>query len=134
MVYLIHTISEGVAFNSGPNRGLFRNPERPKGAPRLISRKLPWTASSPCTYDVLSESEVNCPGVTRVKEDSSFVLFVCLFPTEKMQSHRVPLEKLSDSSHKHKFARLDEALYIADQKSHEAVEIRAPVEAKITQR
>lgn len=98
-----------------------------------MSKKLPWTASSPCTYDALSEFEVNYPGVTRVKEDSSFVLFVG-FQLGKFRVIEFPSKNCQTVHINKNLPDWMKFFYVADQKSHEAVEICAPVKAKITQR
>ncbi|CAB1339859.1 unnamed protein product [Coregonus sp. 'balchen'] len=123
----------GVAFNSGAKQRVIRMVEMqkdPMEPPRFkINKKIPRGPPSP-------------PAPMTVKEQQEWKIPPCISNWKNAKGYTIPLDKrlaadgrgLQTVHINENFAKLAEALYIADRKAREAVEMRAQVEKKMAQK
>lgn len=140
--YIRYTPSQqGVGFNSGAKQRVIRLVEAqvdPMEPPRFrINRKIPRGPPSPPAPVLHSPTR----RVT-VKEQKEWKIPPCISNWKNAKGYTVPLDKrlaadgrgLQQLHINENFAKLAEALYIADRKAREAVETRAQLERKLAQK
>uniref|UniRef100_A0A8C5V9Y1 SNW domain-containing protein 1 n=1 Tax=Microcebus murinus TaxID=30608 RepID=A0A8C5V9Y1_MICMU len=140
--YIRYTPSQpGVAFNSGAKQRVIRMVEMqkdPMEPPRFkINEKIPRGPSSPPAPVMHSPSRK-----MTVKEQQEWKIPPCISNWKNAKGYTIPLDKclaadgrgLQTVHINENFAILAEALYIADRKAREAVEMRAQVERKRAQK
>ncbi|KAM7332043.1 hypothetical protein ACRRTK_008751 [Alexandromys fortis] len=140
--YIRYTPSQqGGAFNSGAKQRVIRMVEMqrdPMEPPRFkINKKIPRGPPSPPAPVMRSPSRK-----MTVKEQQEWKIPPCVSNWKNAKGYTIPLEKrlaadgrgLQTVHINENFAKLAEALYIADRKAREAVEMRAQVERKMAQK
>lgn len=140
--YIRYTPSQqGGAFNSGAKQRVIRMVEMqrdPMEPPRFkINKKIPRGPPSPPAPVMRSPSRK-----LTVKEQQEWKIPPCVSNWKNAKGYTIPLEKrlaadgrgLQTVHINENFAKLAEALYIADRKAREAVEMRAQVERKMAQK
>lgn len=140
--YIRYTPSQqGDAFNSGAKQRIIRMVEAqvdPMEPPRFqINKKIPRGPPSPPAPILHSPSRK-----VTVKEQKEWKVPPCISNWKNAKGYTVPLDKrlaadgrgLQQVHINEKFAKMAEALYIADRKAREAVEVRAQLEKKIAQK
>ncbi|XP_050834284.1 SNW domain-containing protein 1-like [Serinus canaria] len=140
--YIRYTPSQqGAAFNSGARQRVIRVVEMQKDPlepPRFKSnKKIPRGPPSPPAPVLHSPSRK-----LTVKEQQEWKIPPCISNWKNGKGYTVPLDKrlaadgrgLQSVRINENFAKLAEALYIADRKAREAVEMRAQVERKMAQK
>uniref|UniRef100_A0A674MKH9 SNW domain-containing protein 1 n=1 Tax=Takifugu rubripes TaxID=31033 RepID=A0A674MKH9_TAKRU len=140
--YIRYTPSQqGVAFNSGAKQRVIRMVEMqrdPMEPPRFkINKKIPRGPPSPPAPVMHSPSRK-----MTVKEQQEWKIPPCISNWKNAKGYTIPLDKrlaadgrgLQTVHINENFAKLAEALYIADRKAREAVEMRAQVEKKMAQK
>lgn len=132
---------QGAAFNSGAKQRVIRLVEAqvdPMEPPRFkINKKIPRGPPSPPAPVLHSPTR----RVT-VKEQKEWKIPPCISNWKNAKGYTVPLDKrlaadgrgLQQIHINENFAKLAEALYIADRKAREAVETRAQLERKLAQK
>nr|NVI70226.1 Bx42 [Cucujiformia] len=132
---------QGAAFNSGAKQRVVRVVEAqvdPMEPPRFkINKKIPRGPPSPPAPVLHSPTR----RVT-VKEQKEWKIPPCISNWKNAKGYTVPLDKrlaadgrgLQQLHINENFAKLAEALYIADRKAREAVETRAQLEKKLAQK
>nr|XP_022907829.1 puff-specific protein Bx42 [Onthophagus taurus] len=132
---------QGAAFNSGAKQRVIRLVEAqvdPMEPPRFkINKKIPRGPPSPPAPVLHSPTR----RVT-VKEQREWKIPPCISNWKNAKGYTVPLDKrlaadgrgLQQQHINENFAKLAEALYIADRKAREAVETRAQLEKKLAQK
>lgn len=132
---------QGAAFNSGAKQRIIRLVEAqvdPMEPPRFkINKKIPRGPPSPPAPVLHSPTR----RVT-VKEQKEWKIPPCISNWKNAKGYTVPLDKrlaadgrgLQQLHINENFAKLAEALYIADRKAREAVETRAQLEKKLAQK
>lgn len=132
---------QGAAFNSGAKQRVIRLVEAqvdPVEPPRFrINKKIPRGPPSPPAPVLHSPTR----RVT-VKEQREWKIPPCISNWKNAKGYTVPLDKrlaadgrgLQQLHINENFAKLAEALYIADRKAREAVETRAQLERKLAQK
>nr|CAB3266452.1 SNW domain-containing protein 1-like [Phallusia mammillata] len=137
--YIRYTPSQqGVAFNSGAKQRVIRMVEMqkdPMEPPKFkTNKKLPQGPPSPPAPVMHSPNRK-----LSVKEQQDWKVPPCISNWKNAKGHTIPLDKrlaadgrgLQSVHINENFAKLAEALYIADRKAREAVEMRAQVERKV---
>ncbi|KAB0388010.1 hypothetical protein FD755_002966, partial [Muntiacus reevesi] len=140
--YIRYTPSQqGVAFNSGAKQRVIRTVEMqkdPMEPPRFkINKKIPRGPPSPPAPVMHSPSRK-----MTVKEQQEWKIPPCISNWKNAKGYTIQLDKrlaadgrgLQTVHINENFAKLAEALYIADRKAREAVEMRAQVERKMAQK
>ncbi|XP_042552446.1 SNW domain-containing protein 1-like [Dipodomys spectabilis] len=140
--YLRYTPSQqGVALNSGATQRLIRMVEMqtdPMEPPRFrINQKIPRGPPSPPAPVMHSPSQK-----MTAKEQQEWKIPPCISNWKNAKGYTIPLDKRLAADARglqmvhinENFAKLAEALYIADRKAREAVETRAQVERKRAQK
>nr|NVI70217.1 Bx42 [Cucujiformia] len=132
---------QGAAYNSGAKQRIIRLVEAqvdPMEPPRFkINKKIPRGPPSPPAPVLHSPTR----RVT-VKEQKEWKIPPCISNWKNAKGYTVPLDKrlaadgrgLQQLHINENFAKLAEALYIADRKAREAVETRAQLEKKLAQK
>ncbi|KAF7278076.1 puff-specific protein Bx42-like [Rhynchophorus ferrugineus] len=132
---------QGAAFNSGAKQRIIRLVEAqvdPMEPPKFkINKKIPRGPPSPPAPVLHSPTR----RVT-VKEQKEWKIPPCISNWKNAKGYTVPLDKrlaadgrgLQQLHINENFAKLAEALYIADRKAREAVETRAQLEKKLAQK
>ncbi|XP_018327577.1 puff-specific protein Bx42 [Agrilus planipennis] len=132
---------QGAAFNSGAKQRVIRLVEAqvdPMEPPKFkINKKIPRGPPSPPAPVLHSPTR----RVT-VKEQKEWKIPPCISNWKNAKGYTVPLDKrlaadgrgLQQLHINENFAKLAEALYIADRKAREAVETRAQLERKLAQK
>ncbi|CAG9838677.1 unnamed protein product [Diabrotica balteata] len=132
---------QGAAFNSGAKQRVIRLVDAqvdPMEPPRFkINKKIPRGPPSPPAPVLHSPTR----RVT-VKEQKEWKIPPCISNWKNAKGYTVPLDKrlaadgrgLQQLHINENFAKLAEALYIADRKAREAVETRAQLEKKLAQK
>ncbi|KAL3279917.1 hypothetical protein HHI36_017424 [Cryptolaemus montrouzieri] len=132
---------QGAAYNSGAKQRVIRLVEAqvdPMEPPRFkINKKIPRGPPSPPAPVLHSPTR----RVT-VKEQKEWKIPPCISNWKNAKGYTVPLDKrlaadgrgLQQLHINENFAKLAEALYIADRKAREAVETRAQLEKKLAQK
>lgn len=132
---------QGAAFNSGAKQRVIRLVEAqvdPMEPPRFkINKKIPRGPPSPPAPVLHSPTR----RVT-VKEQKEWKIPPCISNWKNAKGYTVPLDKrlaadgrgLQQLHINENFAKLAEAMYIADRKAREAVETRAQLEKKLAQK
>lgn len=137
--YIRYTPSQqGSAFNSGAKQRVIRMVEvqkDPMSPPRFkTNKKIPRGPPSPPAPVMHSPNRK-----VSVKEQQDWKIPPCISNWKNAKGYTIPLDKrlaadgrgLQSVQIHENFAKLAEALYIADRKAREAVEMRAQVERKI---
>ncbi|XP_041270887.1 SNW domain-containing protein 1-like [Onychostruthus taczanowskii] len=140
--YIRYTPSQqGAAFNSGARQRVIRVVEMQKDPlePQRFksNKKIPRGPPSPPVPVMHSPSRK-----ITVKEQQEWKIPPCISNWKNVKGYTVPLEKrlaadgrgLQAVHINENFAKLAEALYIADRKAREAIEMRAQVERKMAQK
>ncbi|XP_037029262.1 puff-specific protein Bx42 [Bradysia coprophila] len=140
--YIRYTPSQqGDAFNSGAKQRVIRMVEAqvdPMEPPKFkINKKIPRGPPSPPAPVLHSPSRK-----VTVKEQKEWKVPPCISNWKNAKGYTIPLDKrlaadgrgLQQVHINEKFAKMAEALYIADRKAREAVEARAQLEKKLAQR
>ncbi|KAL3317384.1 SNW domain-containing protein 1 [Cichlidogyrus casuarinus] len=140
--YIKYTPSQqGAAFNSGAKQRLIRMVEAqkdPMEPPRFkINQKIPRGPPSPPPPLMHSPSRK-----VTAKEQSDWKIPPCISNWKNPRGYTIPLDKrvaadgrgLQTVHINENFAKLAEALYTADRKAREAVEMRAQIERKVAQK
>ncbi|XP_036592293.1 SNW domain-containing protein 1-like [Trichosurus vulpecula] len=140
--YIRYTPSQqGGAFNSGAKQRLIRMVEMqtdPMDPPRFrINKKIPRGPPSPPAPVMHSPSRP-----ITFKEQQEWKIPPCISNWKNAKGYTIPLDKqlaangrgLQTARLNENFAKLAEALYIADRKAREAVEMRTQVERKMAQK
>lgn len=140
--YIRYTPSQqGDSFNSGAKQRVIRMVEAqvdPLEPPRFkINKKIPRGPPSPPAPVLHSPSRK-----VTVKEQKEWKIPPCISNWKNAKGYTIPLDKrlaadgrgLQQVHINEKFAKMAEALYIADRKAREAVEARAQLEKKLAQK
>lgn len=140
--YIRYTPSQqGMAYNSGAKQRIIRMVEvqkDPMEPPRFkINKKIPRGPPSPPPPVMHSPTRK-----VTVKEQQEWRIPPCISNWKNAKGYTIPLDKrlaadgrgLQQVHINENFAKLAEALYIADRKAREAVETRAQLEKKIAQK
>ncbi|XP_055679841.1 puff-specific protein Bx42 [Lutzomyia longipalpis] len=140
--YIRYTPSQqGDAFNSGAKQRVIRMVEAqvdPMEPPKFrINKKIPRGPPSPPAPVLHSPSRK-----VTVKEQKEWKVPPCISNWKNSKGYTIPLDKrlaadgrgLQQVHINEKFAKMAEALYIADRKAREAVEARAQLEKKLAQK
>ncbi|XP_046338629.1 SNW domain-containing protein 1-like [Haliotis rufescens] len=140
--YIRYTPSQqGVAFNSGAKQRIIRMVEvqkDPMEPPRFkVNKKIPRGPPSPPAPVMHSPNRK-----VTVKEQQEWKIPPCISNWKNNRGYTIPLDKrlaadgrgLQGVHINENFAKLAEALYIADRKAREAVEMRAQIEKKMAQK
>jgi SNW domain-containing protein 1 len=132
---------QGPAFNSGANQRVIRMVEvqrDPMSPPRFkINTKIPRGPPSPPAPVLHSPTRK-----VTAKEQKEWKIPPCISNWKNAKGYTIPLDKrmaadgrgLQQVHINENFAKLAEALYIADRKAREAVEMRAQLEKKLAQK
>ncbi|KAL5110414.1 SNW domain-containing protein 1 [Taenia crassiceps] len=137
--YISYTpAQQGPAFNSGAQQRLVRMVEAqrdPMEPPRFkINQKIPRGPPSPPPPLMHSPSRK-----VTAKEQAEWKIPPCISNWKNPRGYTIPLDKrvaadgrgLQTTHINENFAKLAEALYTADRKAREAVELRAQIERKV---
>ncbi|XP_069677577.1 puff-specific protein Bx42 isoform X1 [Periplaneta americana] len=140
--YIRYTPSQqGAAFNSGAKQRVIRMVEAQKDPiepPKFkINKKIPRGPPSPPAPVMHSPTRK-----VTVKEQKEWKIPPCISNWKNAKGYTIPLDKrlaadgrgLQQVHINENFAKLAEALYIADRKAREAVEMRAQLEKKLAQK
>ncbi|XP_067130581.1 SNW domain-containing protein 1 [Centruroides vittatus] len=140
--YIRYTPSQqGVAYNSGAKQRIIRMVEvqkDPMEPPRFkINKKIPRGPPSPPAPVMHSPTRK-----VTVKEQQEWRIPPCISNWKNAKGYTIPLDKrlaadgrgLQQVHVNENFAKLAEALYVADRKAREAVEMRAQLEKKLAQK
>ncbi|KAK3093397.1 hypothetical protein FSP39_015058 [Pinctada imbricata] len=140
--YIRYTPSQqGVAFNSGAKQRVIRMVEAqkdPMEPPKFkVNKKIPRGPPSPPAPVMHSPNRK-----VTVKEQQEWKIPPCISNWKNAKGYTIPLDKrlaadgrgLQGVHINENFAKLAEALYIADRKAREAVELRAQTDRKIAQK
>ncbi|MCL4128535.1 UNVERIFIED_CONTAM: hypothetical protein GTU68_061544 [Idotea baltica] len=140
--YIRYTPSQqGVAYNSGAQQRVIRmveTPRDPMEPPKFkINKKVPRGPPSPPAPVMHSPTRK-----VTVKEQQEWRIPPCVSNWKNAKGYTIPLDKrlaadgrgLQSVHINEKFARLAEALYIADRKAREQIEMRAQLEKKMAQK
>ncbi|XP_032279451.1 SNW domain-containing protein 1-like [Phoca vitulina] len=138
--YIRYTPSQqGVAFNSGAKQRVIRMVEMqkdPTEPPRFkINKKIPRGPPSP------PAPVMHSPSRKMTVKEQEWKIPPCTSNWKNAKGYTIPLDKrlavdgrgLQTVHINENFAKLAKALYIADRKAHEAVQMRAQVERKMAQ-
>lgn len=132
---------QGTAFNSGAQQRVIRMVEvqrDPMSPPRFkINTKIPRGPPSPPAPVLHSPTRK-----VTAKEQKEWKIPPCISNWKNAKGYTIPLDKrlaadgrgLQQVHINENFAKLAEALYIADRKAREAVEMRAQLEKKLAQK
>ncbi|CAO1428392.1 unnamed protein product [Diamesa tonsa] len=132
---------QGNSFNSGAKQRVIRMVEAqvdPMDPPKFkINKKIPRGPPSPPAPVLHSPSRK-----VTVKEQKEWKVPPCISNWKNAKGYTIPLDKrlaadgrgLQQVHINEKFAKMAEALYIADRKAREAVEARAQLEKKLAQK
>ncbi|KFM68418.1 SNW domain-containing protein 1, partial [Stegodyphus mimosarum] len=140
--YIRYTPSQqGFAFNSGAKQRIIRMVEvqkDPMEPPHFkINKKIPRGPPSPPAPVMHSPTRK-----VTVKEQQEWRIPPCISNWKNAKGYTIPLDKrlaadgrgLQQTHVNENFAKLAEALYVADRKAREAVEMRAQLEKKLAQK
>merc|ERR1712226_1520959 len=140
--YIRYTPSQqGVAFNSGAKQRIIRMVEvqsDPMEPPRFkTNKKIPRGPPSPPAPVMHSPNRK-----VSVKEQQEWKIPPCISNWKNAKGYTIPLDKrlaadgrgLQQNHINENFAKMSEALYIADRKAREAIEMRNSLERKMAQR
>ncbi|XP_032685510.1 puff-specific protein Bx42 isoform X3 [Odontomachus brunneus] len=140
--YIRYTPSQqGQSFNSGAKQRVIRMVEAqvdPLEPPKFkINKKIPRGPPSPPAPVIHSPTRK-----VTVKEQKEWKIPPCISNWKNAKGYTIPLDKrlaadgrgLQQVHINENFAKLAEALYIADRKAREAVEMRAQLEKKLAQK
>ncbi|XP_028409774.1 SNW domain-containing protein 1-like [Dendronephthya gigantea] len=140
--YIRYTPSQqGLSFNSGAKQRVIRMVEAqkdPMEPPRFkTNKKIPRGPPSPPAPVMHSPNRK-----VTVKEQQDWKIPPCISNWKNAKGYTIPLDKrlaadgrgLQDPHINDKFAKLAEALYIADRQAREEVELRTQLEKKVAQR
>eukprot|EP00794_Sanderia_malayensis_P020116 gene20116-22087_t len=140
--YIRYTPSQqGTLYNSGAKQRVIRMVEMqsdPIEPPKFkTNKKIPRGPPSPPAPVMHSPTRK-----VTVKEQQEWKIPPCISNWKNPKGYTIPLDKrlasdgrgLQDPHINDKFAKLAEALYIADRKAREAVEMRAQLEKKMAQK
>ncbi|XP_062502914.1 SNW domain-containing protein 1-like isoform X2 [Corticium candelabrum] len=132
---------QGTEFNSGAKQRVIRvveSQQDPMEPPKFkVNKKIPRGPPSPPAPVMHSP-----PRKVTVKEQQEWKIPPCISNWKNARGFTIPLDKrlaadgrgLQDHHINDNFAKLAEALYIADRKAREAVETRAQIAKKVAQK
>lgn len=133
--------TQGEEYNSGANQRIIRMVEvqrDPMSPPRFkVNKKIPKGPPSPPAPVLHSPTRK-----VTVKEQQEWKIPPCISNWKNPKGYTIPLDKrlaadgrgLQSVHINENFSKLSEALYIADRKAREAIEMRAKVEQTIAQK
>eukprot|EP00271_Cylindrocystis_brebissonii_P010352 TRINITY_DN26523_c0_g1_i1.p1 TRINITY_DN26523_c0_g1~~TRINITY_DN26523_c0_g1_i1.p1 ORF type:complete len:587 (+),score=118.04 TRINITY_DN26523_c0_g1_i1:329-2089(+) len=128
---------QGAAFNSGAKERVIRMVEVPKDPlepPKFRHRRVPKASGSPPVPVMHSP-----PRPVTVKDQQDWKIPPCISNWKNPKGYTIPLDKrlaadgrgLQDVQINDNFARLSEALYVAENKAREAVEMRSRIQKEL---
>ncbi|MCO5588702.1 hypothetical protein L7F22_042661 [Adiantum nelumboides] len=136
--YIKYTPSQqSAAFNSGAKERVIRMVEMPKDPlepPKFKHKRVPKASGSPPVPVMHSP-----PRPVTVKEQQDWKIPPCISNWKNPKGYTIPLDKrlaadgrgLQDVQINDNFAKLSEALYVAEQKAREAVEMRSKIQREV---
>eukprot|EP00899_Mesostigma_viride_P018876 jgi/Mesvir1/26990/Mv20701-RA.1 len=131
---------QGAAFNSGAKQRVIRMVEAPKDPlepPKFKHKKVPRGPGSPPVPVMHSP-----PRAVTVKDQQDWKIPPCISNWKNAKGYTIPLDKrlaadgrgLQEVQINDNFAKLSEALYVAEQKAREAVETRSKIQKELLMR
>lgn len=136
--YIKYTPSQqAAAFNSGAKERVIRMVEMPKDPlepPKFKHKRVPKASGSPPVPVMHSP-----PRPVTVKDQQDWKIPPCISNWKNPKGYTIPLDKrlaadgrgLQDVQINDNFAKLSEALYVAEQKAREAVEMRSKIQKEL---
>lgn len=136
--YIKYTPSQqSAAFNSGAKERVIRMVEMPKDPlepPKFKHKRVPKASGSPPVPVMHSP-----PRPVTVKDQQDWKIPPCISNWKNPKGYTIPLDKrlaadgrgLQDVQINDNFAKLSEALYVAEQKAREAVEMRSKIQKEL---
>ncbi|CAM6088958.1 unnamed protein product [Calypogeia fissa] len=136
--YIKYTPSQqSSAFNSGAKERVIRMVEMPKDPlepPKFKHKRVPKAAGSPPVPVMHSP-----PRPVTVKDQQDWKIPPCISNWKNPKGYTIPLDKrlaadgrgLQEVQINDNFAKLSEALYVAEQKAREAVEMRSKIQREL---
>ncbi|XP_024391047.1 SNW/SKI-interacting protein A [Physcomitrium patens] len=128
---------QSAAYNSGANQRVIRMVEMPKDPlepPKFKHKRVPKASGSPPVPVMHSP-----PRPVTVKDQQDWKIPPCISNWKNPKGYTIPLDKrlaadgrgLQEVQINDNFAKLSEALYVAEQKAREAVEARSKIQREI---
>lgn len=128
---------QSAAFNSGANERIIRmveTPVDPLEPPKFKHKRVPKASGSPPVPVMHSP-----PRPVTVKDQQDWKIPPCISNWKNPKGYTIPLDKrlaadgrgLQDIQINDNFAKLSEALYVAEQKAREAVAVRSKVQKEM---
>lgn len=128
---------QGAAFNSGAKERVIRMVEMPKDPlepPKFKHKRVPKASGSPPVPVMHSP-----PRPVTVKDQQDWKIPPCISNWKNPKGYTIPLDKrlaadgrgLQEVQINDNFARLSEALYVAENKAREAVEMRSKIQREL---
>eukprot|EP00249_Psilotum_nudum_P018754 c26948_g1_i1 orf=153-1952(+) len=128
---------QAVAFNSGAKERVIRMVEMPKDPlepPKFKHKRVPRASGSPPVPVMHSP-----PRPVTVKDQQDWKIPPCISNWKNPKGYTIPLDKrlaadgrgLQEVQINDNFAKLSEALYVAEQKAREAVEMRSKIQREL---
>eukprot|EP00252_Welwitschia_mirabilis_P007427 TRINITY_DN1877_c0_g1_i1.p1 TRINITY_DN1877_c0_g1~~TRINITY_DN1877_c0_g1_i1.p1 ORF type:complete len:598 (+),score=141.89 TRINITY_DN1877_c0_g1_i1:240-2033(+) len=128
---------QSAAFNSGAKERVIRMVEMPKDPlepPKFKHKRVPRASGSPPVPVMHSP-----PRPVTVKDQQDWKIPPCISNWKNPKGYTIPLDKrlaadgrgLQDIQINDNFAKLSEALYVAEQKAREAVEMRSKIQKEL---
>ncbi|CAI0459719.1 unnamed protein product [Linum tenue] len=128
---------QSAAFNSGANERIIRMVEMPVDPlepPKFKHKRVPRASGSPPVPVMHSP-----PRPVTVKDQQDWKILPCISNWKNPKGYTIPLDKrlatdgrgLQDVQINDNFAKLSEALYVAEQKAREAVAMRSKVQKEM---
>lgn len=128
---------QSVAFNSGAKERIIRMVEMPKDPlepPKFKHKRVPKASGSPPVPVMHSP-----PRPVTVKDQQDWKIPPCISNWKNPKGYTIPLDKrlaadgrgLQEVQINDNFAKLSEALYVAEQKAREAVEMRSKIQKEL---
>ncbi|BBN10480.1 SNW domain-containing protein 1 [Marchantia polymorpha subsp. ruderalis] len=136
--YIKYTPSQqSTAFNSGAKERVIRMVEMPKDPlepPKFKHKRVPKASGSPPVPVMHSP-----PRPVTVKDQQDWKIPPCISNWKNPKGYTIPLDKrlaadgrgLQEVQINDNFAKLSEALYVAEQKAREAVEMRSKIQREL---
>ncbi|CAK9205851.1 unnamed protein product [Sphagnum troendelagicum] len=136
--YIKYTPSQqSAAFNSGAKERVIRMVEMPKDPlepPKFKHKRVPKASGSPPVPVMHSP-----PRPVTVKDQQDWKIPPCISNWKNPKGYTIPLDKrlaadgrgLQEVQINDNFAKLSEALYVAEQKAREAVEMRSKIQREL---
>ncbi|KAG0579931.1 hypothetical protein KC19_4G135800 [Ceratodon purpureus] len=128
---------QSAAYNSGANQRVIRMVEMPKDPlepPKFKHKRVPKASGSPPVPVMHSP-----PRPVTVKDQQDWKIPPCISNWKNPKGYTIPLDKrlaadgrgLQEVQINDNFAKLSEALYVAEQKAREAVEARSKIQREV---